>query len=104
MCLVFVEYAIKPECRDEYLVWMERVRRLHPETEWYESEVQPGLFVELWRGQDAEGFERMKWLRTGEYSAPESLPDQDPEHWSALDDWVPGGSAKIRMWPFRKVK
>ncbi|UUZ83667.1 hypothetical protein LJK88_07540 [Paenibacillus sp. P26] len=72
MCLVFVEYAIKPECRDEYLVWMERVRRLHPETEWYESEVQPGLFVELWRGQDAEGFERMKWSRTGSIALPKA--------------------------------
>lgn len=100
MCLVFVEYSIKEECRSDYLVWLEKLRSIHPELECYEGTDQPGLFVELWKGMGPEGFQAMKAQRAG--AAAEGAGGC-PETWKALDEWIDGGRGRIHIWSFQKV-
>lgn len=142
MCLVFVEYRIRPECRDVYLLWLARMKERFPAVEWYESMEQPGLYVELWRGLNAGDAARLKRLRAGSPlaendgdgpeglaaaskggdcaervpavdetagrepgdEAGEALLTAETALWHALDEWIPGGRAKIHAWTFSKVR
>lgn len=92
MDIMFVEYQVFPEKRNAYLQWMADLIGQEAHADFYEGSAQPNLFVELWRGvdeQEAESFRRIR---------------QDPQGpWSALAEFVPGGTERIRMWHFRSM-
>lgn len=87
---VFVEYTIAEEAIDEYIAFMESIRSLGPNWDWYEGTDQPGLFVELWHDIGYAEYEAMKRRRA----------DPEDEEWGHLDRWVRGGLARLHLWHF----
>ncbi len=107
MCIVFVEYRIDTSYRLQYLAWSGRLRDDFPQVELYEGTDQPGLFVELWSGLSDDQYRFMRAVRTRkeEYAAePGAWDGTEPDRWAPLEQWVPGGCAKIHIWQFQKVK
>lgn len=103
MCLVFVEYRLKPACRDLYLAWAESVKAHYPQCTLYEGTDQRNLFVEVWQGIDEAAYAGMK--RARQRSGSESGEAADVyRHLAPLSEWVDGGSEKIHIWRFEKVK
>jgi hypothetical protein len=108
MSKIFVEYQILPQHRPAYSKWVEVVTALCPQLEVYEGSDQPGLFVEMWEGATQEDYRVMKAHRLHKETSKDisSLDAAGWVHvdWSALNDWVQGGPAKIHIWHFVKVR
>jgi hypothetical protein len=96
MFKVFVEYAIKPEGRNSYIIYMQELQNREGRLELLEGTDQPGLFVEIWDGVTYEEYESLKQHRLKEGDA--SAGHASWEH------WVEGGLRKLHMWHFTQVK
>ncbi|TDF98649.1 hypothetical protein [Paenibacillus piri] len=103
----FIEYQIFTEYKAVYSNWMERVRAAYPELELYEGADQPGLFVEVWSGLSRQEYELLKAVRLQSERPANESSDRlnfDNTDWLQLNQWVPGGAAKIHIWYFEKVR
>ncbi|MBD0383476.1 hypothetical protein [Paenibacillus sedimenti] len=95
MFKVFVEYAIKPEERESYLIYMQELRKREGRLELLEGTDQPGLFVEIWDGIAYEEYESLK---------QERFQSADNAEGQALwEQWIEGGMRKLHMWHFTQV-
>jgi hypothetical protein len=99
MCKVFVEYKVKPEYRETYLVWIKEMTRKDGRFTVYEGTEQPGLFVEMWDGLERDEYLKMKEQRL----TTASSEGENDDRWGRLTGWVEGGVSKIHMWHFTKV-
>ncbi|MFD0679058.1 MULTISPECIES: hypothetical protein [unclassified Paenibacillus] len=108
MSITFIEYQVLPEHRSAYSHWIKQVRANYPELEVYEGTDQPGLFVELWKGQSHEDFGKLKEARVNRSIKVENeQPEKgkfDKNDWNQLHNWTSGGAAKIHIWHFGKVR
>ncbi|NEW08446.1 hypothetical protein GK047_20830 [Paenibacillus sp. SYP-B3998] len=95
MFKVFVEYAIKPEGRDSYLIYMRELQSREGRLELLEGTDQPGLFVEIWDGVTYEEYEQMKDERLQEASTSVGK--------ASWGQWITGGLGKLHMWHFKQV-
>lgn len=92
MFKVFVEYTIKREAQEFYLIYMRELRKREGRLELFEGTDQPGLFVEIWDGLTFEEYEELKRQRL------QAADQQD-----VWEDWIEGGIRKLHMWHFTSV-
>jgi hypothetical protein len=108
MSVTFIEYQILPEHRSAYSEWMKQVRAAFPELEVYEGTDQPGLFVELWKGQSHEEYKQLKEARLNLHLESEEASQENggfgKMDWKPLHNWATGGRGKIHIWHFGKVR
>ncbi|MEW9700653.1 hypothetical protein [Paenibacillus sp. SI8] len=95
MCKVFVEYAINPEGRASYLIYMQELQSREGRLELLEGTDQPGLFVEIWTDITYAEYEVLKRKRTQQV--------EDSEDQAKWDQWIKGGLSKLHMWHFTQV-
>ncbi|WNR45598.1 hypothetical protein [Paenibacillus roseipurpureus] len=95
MSKVFVEYAIIPEFRDSFLIYMQQLLQREGRLELLEGTDQEGLFVEIWHEITYEDYVKIKQERLQENA------DNGGGNW---EQWVKGGKAKLHMWHFSSVK
>ncbi|MFC5702887.1 hypothetical protein ACFPVX_16490 [Cohnella faecalis] len=89
--ILFCEYAfVSGEAQNDFAEWAVSSPDRWGSAELLASEVQPGLFVEIWRGLDEQSAERIRRERLEEHS-----------EWREMDKWVKGGREGLRMWTFR---
>ncbi|WP_127586635.1 hypothetical protein [Paenibacillus koleovorans] len=93
MFKVFVEYKVYPECREPYILLMDRIRTRIPGLELLEAEDQEGLFLEIWT---IETTDRYKMFLDKRKLA--GHPD-----WAELVKMIPGGVDKMNIWRFRPI-
>ncbi|MDR6881610.1 hypothetical protein [Bacillus sp. 3255] len=93
MSIVFVEYAIKAEFREPFLIYMQEWQGREGRLEVLEGTDQPGLFVEIWKGIHHEEYIVMKEERL-------KGPGDEQAPWDA---WIEGGLRKLHMWHFSPV-
>ncbi|OPH60392.1 hypothetical protein BC351_18015 [Paenibacillus ferrarius] len=94
MSKVFVEYAIKPEYREPFLIYMQQWQHREGRLELLEGTDQKGLYVEIWNGVSYEEYTHLKQVRLQGKQG-----DLQPD-WEA---WVEGGLRKLHMWHFAAV-
>ncbi|RIX53057.1 hypothetical protein D3P08_10435 [Paenibacillus nanensis] len=93
MYICFAEYKIMPGEIENYRMKVEELRKAEARSfQLYEGTDQPGLFVEIWHADNEEEAERVK---------EERLDERSP--WSALSQWISGGTAKLHVWTFKPV-
>ncbi|OCT16631.1 hypothetical protein A8709_08115 [Paenibacillus pectinilyticus] len=95
MSKVFVEYAIKPECRNSFLIYMQGIKQREGRLELLEGTDQEGLYVEIWNEVTYEEYLKLKQERLQGSDHEEERGD-----W---DNWVQGGLKKVHMWHFSEV-
>lgn len=93
MSIVFVEYAIKPDFREPFLIYMQQWQRREGRLEVLEGTDQPGLFVEIWKGMSHEEYVALKEERL-------RGAGEDQVQWDA---WIAGGLSKLHMWHFSPI-
>lgn len=89
--ILFCEYVIAADCREEYLAWVRRDPKRWIDAELAENTAQPGVFVELRRAKDEEEAARMQQER------------REGRSWREMEHWVKGGPEGLRIWTFRPV-
>lgn len=96
MSKVFVEYAINPEYRESFLIYMQQWQEREGRLEVLEGTDQPGLFVEIWNEVSREEYNVLKEerLQQGGRAAGNQ---------AAWEKWVKGGLSKLHMWHFTPV-
>ncbi|NOU99693.1 hypothetical protein [Paenibacillus planticolens] len=93
MSKVFVEYTIKPDFRDSFLIYMQEWQQREGRLELLQGTDQPGLFVEVWNEMTYEEYTALKEKRlTGS--------GEDQGTW---DEWIEGGLRKLHMWHFSPI-
>lgn len=84
------------------------VRAQYDNLELYEGSDQPGLFVEIWNGLSKEQYIQLKQARGKQgLKEDETALNNNPfgnTEWYRLDEWIKGGSEKVHIWHFEKVK
>lgn len=95
MSKVFVEYAIKPEYRASFLIYMQGIQRREGRLELLEGTDQEGLYVEIWNDVTYEDYLNMKQERL-----KEGQGDGRQGDW---EQWIQGGIQKLHMWHFSPV-
>ncbi|BFT69779.1 hypothetical protein [Paenibacillus sp. P36] len=96
MSKVFVEYAINPEYRDSFLIYMQEWQKREGRLEVLEGTDQPGLFVEIWSEVSRDEYIAMKEERLQQGEGQDNL--------AAWEKWVKGGLSKLHMWHFTPIK
>lgn len=91
---IFVEYTIRKENRQDYLIFINKVIKNNPNLEVYEGTDQKNLFVEIWSDCDLELYEAMKNERK----------NKDFSQWNDLSSYVEGGKEKLHIWHFTKLE
>lgn len=86
--IVFCEYVVKAECRDDYLAWVKHDPERWLGAELAENTAQPGVFVELRRAKDEDEADRMQKER------------REGRSWREMEQWVKGGAEGVRIWTF----
>src|SRR6478609_9014085 len=94
MSKVFVEYAIVPEFRNSFLIYMQRLQQREGLLELLEGTDQEGLFVEIWHDVSYEDYVKMK---------QERLVERANEGKGDWEQWIKGGIQKLHMWHFSTV-
>jgi hypothetical protein len=89
--ILFCEYVIPEECREEYLAWVGADPERWKGAELAENVGQPGVFVELRRAAGEEEAERMQKER------------REGRSWREMEKWVKGGREGVRIWTFRPI-
>ena len=97
MSKVFVEYAIKPEFRASFLIYMQGKQLREGRLELLEGTDQEGLYVEIWHDVTYEEYLSMK----GERLNVEGIQDGQCGDW---EQWIKGGIQKLHMWHFSQIK
>lgn len=96
MSKVFVEYAIKPDFRDSFLIYMQEWQRREGRLELLQGTDQPGLFVEVWNEVTYEEYTAMKEERL-------NRSEQAGGGQALWEVWVEGGLRKLHMWHFSSI-
>lgn len=96
MSKVFVEYAINPEYRESFLIYMQERQEREGRLEVLEGTDQPGLFVEIWHDMSREAYNRLKEERFQQDSGTTGSE-------AAWDKWVKGGLSKLHIWHFTPI-
>ncbi|MDU0203034.1 hypothetical protein ACYEXS_25625 [Paenibacillus sp. MAH-36] len=95
MSKVFVEYAINPEYRDSFLIYMQEWQKREGRLEVLEGTDQPGLYVEIWSEVSRDEYIAMKEDRLQQGGGRGNQ--------AAWEKWVKGGLSKLHMWHFSPV-
>ncbi|MEC0265356.1 hypothetical protein [Paenibacillus anseongense] len=95
MSKVFVEYAINPEYRDSFLIYMQEWQKREGRLEVLEGTDQPGLYVEIWSEVSRDEYIAMKEDRLQQGGGQGNQ--------AAWEKWVKGGLSKLHMWHFSPV-
>ncbi|MBB6632734.1 hypothetical protein [Cohnella thailandensis] len=90
--VVFCEYVILNEHRDEFLQWVKSQPERWRNVELMENTAQPGVFVE-WRRAAGEE----------EALAIEKERREGRSGWREMESWAKKGAEGIRVWIFRPV-
>ncbi len=93
MYVVFVEYIVFYHRKQDYLVYMTKLKQENPTMELLESADQEGLFVEIWREVSQENFPIMKHNRIDNASSSNS----------ELYEMIDHSKSQIRMWKFNQT-
>ncbi|KRF09701.1 hypothetical protein ASG89_15935 [Paenibacillus sp. Soil766] len=93
MSKVFVEYAINPEFRASFLIYMQGQQLREGHLELLEGTDQDGLYVEIWHDVTYEEYLIMKEERLN----VERMGDGQHGDW---ERWIKGGISKLHMWHF----
>lgn len=96
MSKVFVEYAINPEYRESFLIYMQEWQKREGRLEVLEGTDQPGLFVEIWNDVSREAYIHLKEER---FQQGGGTADSQ----AAWDKWVKGGLSKLHIWHFTPI-
>ena len=96
MSKVFVEYAIYPEYRESFLIYMQERQEREGRLEVLEGTDQPGLFVEIWNDVSREEYIHLKEERFQQGDGTEG-------NQAAWDKWVKGGLSKLHIWHFTPI-
>ncbi|TXK77543.1 hypothetical protein [Paenibacillus sp. N3.4] len=94
MCKVFVEYAIKSDYRESFIIYMQEWMKREGRLELLEGTDQKELFVEIWNDVTYEEYIFLK---------QERLEDSDSSAQGNWEKWVEGGKRKVHMWHFSQV-
>ncbi|WP_128896283.1 hypothetical protein [Longirhabdus pacifica] len=94
--IVFVEYRIMEQHRQDYFNWVDQCYGEQGLVEIYEGSDQRNNFVEIWDKEKlnpnhVETFKQMR-MTTEESSA-----------WFPLHHWVKGGLEKLHIWEFNHI-
>lgn len=103
MSKVFVEYAIKSEFRDSFLIYMHQLQQREGRLELLEGTDQEGLFVEIWKDVTYEEYLRMKKERLDEVAREALNEDLNEDLIANWEQWIQGGIRKLHMWHFGQV-
>lgn len=95
MAIVFAEYKVYPEKREQYLQWMQEQKASFTRLELYEGSDQPGLFVEVWRDCGYDDYLELKRIRHC---------SDNSSRWTEMAQFVPGGAGNIHIWHFCPVE
>lgn len=96
MSKVFVEYAINPEYRESFLIYMQEWQKREGRLEVLEGTDQPGLFVEIWNEVSRDEYIILKDERLQQGGGTTG-------NQAAWEKWVKGGLSKLHMWHFTPV-
>lgn len=92
MNIIFVEYRIDPDKREEYLKQITERLGQYPQVVLYEGTDQPNVFVEQWMDTTPEDYKRLKRIRL-----------QESSEWDAITACIPGGKSKLHIWEFAAI-
>jgi hypothetical protein len=92
MYICFVEYRIEEQALETYRTFMKQQVQTCQGLHIYEGTDQPGLFVEQWHAASEQEAQRIKEERCSAHSS-----------FAAVNDWVPGGAAKVHAWVFKPL-
>jgi len=90
--LVLCEYVIQAPHLDEFREWARESASLWHGVQLLENADQPGVMLEIRQAEHLQESERIQKERLGGRS-----------EWLAMEQWVKGGSAGVRVWTFRPV-
>lgn len=91
---IFVEYAIRKQCRKAYLLFINNMMEADSNVEIYEGTDQTGLFVEIWNDCNHQDYKMMKQERKSNKNLK----------WNELNSYIEGGAEKLHIWHFTKIK
>lgn len=94
MIKIFMEYKIDPDCYDDYMQVLDRVKEDMGKQgvlnyQCFEGADQPYLYVEMFDVADMEAYLAIKKLRC------------EDDQW--ISPFVPGGKEKIHLWAFKEI-
>ena len=91
--IIFVEYRIDPEKREQYMQLMDQLLKNKRDCILYEGSDQPNVFVEQYYHTTPEQYAQMKQLRL-----------EGQSEWDEVTDCIIGGRDKLHIWEFIQKK